>query len=158
MMPSTSACCRVDDADEGPLEGTQGGIGIGAEVGVDGNRAAALFDETEVAEPLLLFGDEEGVVRGVAHAFGALADRAGATAGVAGRHGDAKGFGDAVHEDAAAECALEAAGGGVDIAFGRGVSGWIGEDPEVAGIGKRLGGEEVAREDGVVREASNVKR
>ena len=148
----------VDAADEGALEGAEGGVGVGAEVGVDGDCAAALRDEAEVAEPLLLFGDEEGIVRGVAHAFGALADGAGAAAGVAGCDGDAEGFGDAIDQDAAAERALEAAGGGVDVAFGGGVAGRVGEDPEAAAGGKWLGGEQVAGEDGVVGEAGGVER
>ena len=148
----------VDAADESALECAGGGVGARAEVSVDGYRSSALGHKAEVSQSLLLFGDEERIVRGVAHAFGALADGAGAAAGVARHDGNAESFGDSIDQHAAAESALEAAGGGVGVAFGRRVAGRVGEDPEPAGVGKRLGGEQVARQNGVVGEAGCVER
>ncbi len=147
----------VNTSDEGALECTRGFVGRGSEIAVNGNRCAALADEAQVSEPMLLLGDEEGIVRCVTNALGTLADGAGAAAGVAGLDVDAESFRDAVHEDAAAEHSLEAASGGVLVAFCGGVAGRVGENPEAAAGGKRLSGEQVACENGVVGETCSVE-
>ena len=77
-----------------------------------------MSDEAEVSQPLLLLGDEEWVVRGVAEPFEALADGTETATGVAGLHSDAECFTDAVDEDAAGERALIAAGVAVGVAAG----------------------------------------
>ena len=124
---------------------------------VDHQRHPSLRHKAEVSQSLLLLGYEYLVVGRSINALQALLDGAEAASRIAWPHCDAEGFCGAIHQQAAAENTLEAAGVRIHVTGSGRIECRVGEDPQAPGARERLCCEHVAGQDRVTAEAARVE-